>query len=143
MVKLPTVQPHGAAFIMEGMPPDGVAATTTTLAPPPHAGAVARHGTMAAELPTAPGEAPPLGATAPVAQPDSEVAPLPGVAGTVVQQDLDAAPLRGVAARAPTMELTVVPVAGVAGADFTVDSGDNSICLSQNPLGFAHNHSMP
>jgi len=105
------VQPLGAAFIAERMLPDGVEGTAitimaiTTLAPPPDAGAVRLRGTMAAELPMAPGEAPPR-----------------GVAGPVASQDSEAALLRGVVAPAPTMELSVARAAGV---DFTVDSGDN------------------
>jgi hypothetical protein len=102
----------GAASTAGRMPTDGAAPTATTImaittpAPPPDAGAVQLRGTMAAELPTAPGEATPRGAAGPVAPQDSE-----------------AALLRGAADPALTTELSVVRAAG---ADSMVDSGDNS-----------------
>ena len=135
------VLPHGAAFITEHMLPDGVAPTATTimaittLAPPPDAGGVRLRGTMAVELPTAPGEALPRGAAVPVARRDSEAARLRGVAAPVARQDSEAALLRGAAAPVPTKELSVVRAAGV---DFTVDSGDNRVPIvgGEKPLSF-------
>jgi hypothetical protein len=115
------MQPRGAASTAERMLPDGAALTattmmaTTTLAPPLDAGEVRLRGTMAAELPTAPGAALPRGAAAPVAPQDSE-----------------AALLRGAVAPAPTTELSVVRAAGV---DFTVDSGDNRLLIADKFSG--------
>src|SRR5262249_29923157 len=113
------VLPPGAAFITERMLAGGVAPTATTimaittLAPPPDAGAVRLRGTMAAELPTVPGEAPARGAAGPVARRDSEAAPLPGVAAPVAPQDSEAALLRGAAAPAPITALSVVQAVGL------------------------------